>query len=111
VPSATGTGTGDGNGDGKADAEQVNVASLPTIGMSGTTPLYATLAVADGLTLTGVANAPAPTTGLPRGAKMPLGQFDYTIEGLAPGASTTVSFYVDGTLGLTHLLQAELRHE
>ena len=38
--------------DGTADAGQLNVASLPTVGAS-----YATLAVAGGLTLTGITNA------------------------------------------------------
>jgi hypothetical protein len=95
VPNPSGTGTGDGNGDGTADAGQLNVASLPTVGAG-----YATLAVAGGLTLTEVTNEAAPTTGLPRGARMPLGQFGFTIDDVAVGGEATVSLFADKTLGL-----------
>ncbi|WP_296950515.1 Ig-like domain-containing protein [uncultured Massilia sp.] len=95
VPSL-GTGHGDGNGDGRADGEQLNVASLATV-VAGNP--YATLAVAEGLTLKAVSAKPAPT-GLPRNVKLPTGVLDFTIDGVATGGTVTVSLYVDKTLGV-----------
>lgn len=93
VPGAFGV-TGDGNGDGVPDSAQINVASLPTVAQN--TP-FATLAVAPGLVLSAVSSLPTPS-GLPRGAKMPAGQLDFTIGGVAPGGTAEVSIYVDATL-------------
>jgi len=86
--------TGDGNGDGIADSSQLNVASLPTV-VAGAP--YVTLAVAPGLSLTPVSSGPAPA-GLPRNVKMPLGELDFTIGKLAPGATVEMSIYVDAAL-------------
>jgi len=93
VPGALGV-TGDGNGDGIADSSQLNVASLPTV-VAGAP--YVTLAVAPGLSLTPVGSGPAPA-GLPRNVKMPLGELDFTIGQLAPGATVEMSIYVDAAL-------------
>ncbi|MEW6759280.1 MAG: Ig-like domain-containing protein [Pseudomonadota bacterium] len=90
VPGARGV-AGDGNGDGIADGAQLNVASLPTI-VAGAP--YATLEVAPGLSLSAVASTPA-ASGLPRNVKMPVGQFDFTIGGVAPGGTAQMSIYVD----------------
>ncbi len=87
-------GHGDGNGDGRPDGNQLNVASLPTA-VAGNP--YATLEVADGLTLTAVSAAPAPQ-GLPRNVKLPLGVLDFTIGGVGVGGTATVSIYVDSAL-------------
>ncbi|MDN4056203.1 DUF4347 domain-containing protein [Massilia sp. YIM B02763] len=95
VPGANG-GHGDGNGDGVADSAQVNVASLPTT-VAGNP--YATLAVADGYTLTGVSAGAAPGS-LPRGVKLPLGQLDFTIGHVAPGGTVEMSIYVDASLNV-----------
>ncbi|KGF83078.1 hypothetical protein IA69_02285 [Massilia sp. JS1662] len=97
VPSATGGGTGDGNGDGIADSSQVNVASLATVGSVASALRFATIEVAPGLTLGGVANS--AVSGLPRNAKMPLGQFDFQIKGVAVGGSVDIAIYVDKSLG------------
>jgi hypothetical protein len=97
VPNAIGSGSGDGNGDGIADSRQVHVASLATIGSAAPALRYATIEVAPGLTLSGIGNSAAG--GLPRNAKMPLGQFDFSIGGLAVGASVGVALYVDKSLG------------
>lgn len=97
VPSANGGGTGDGNGDGIADSSQVNVASLATVGSVASALRFATIEVAPGLTLGGVANT--AVSGLPRNAKMPLGQFDFEIKGVAVGGSVDVAIYVDKSLG------------
>ena len=93
VPGAFGV-VGDGNGDGIADSAQRNVASLPTV-VSGAP--YATLEVEDGLSLSSVSSL-AAASGLPRNVKMPVGQFDFTIGNVAPGAAATVSIYVDSSL-------------
>ncbi len=98
VPSANGSGTGDGNGDGIADSTQVNVASLATVGSVALDKRFATLEVANGLTLSGVSNSAAPGS-LPRNAKMPLGQFDFEVRGLAIGATVDIALYVDRSLG------------
>nr|WP_282098896.1 DUF4214 domain-containing protein [Thauera aromatica] len=95
VPGARGV-QGDGNGDGTPDREQSNVVSLPTVGTGTTDQKWGTLAVAEGLTLSNVSNSTA--SGLPRNAKMPVGQFDFTIEGGAVGGSVTVDLYVDKAL-------------
>ena len=97
VPSATGGGTGDGNGDGIADSGQVNVASLATVGSVASALRFATIEVAPGLTLGGIANS--TVSGLPRNAKMPLGQFDFQIKGVAVGGSVDIAIYVDKSLG------------
>ncbi|MCA1247773.1 DUF4214 domain-containing protein, partial [Massilia sp. MS-15] len=99
VPSAHGGARGDGNGDGIADSTQVNVASLATVGTVGADKRYATIEVAEGLSLTNVSNSAAPA-GLPRNAKMPLGQFDFDIKGLAVGATVQIQMYVDKSLGV-----------
>jgi hypothetical protein len=99
VPNAHGAGTGDGNGDGILDREQINVASLGTVGTAAAGKRFATIEVADGLTLSNVANSAAPA-GLPRSAKMPLGQFDFDIGNVTPGGTVSVSMYVDKTLGM-----------
>ncbi|MGI4718419.1 MAG: choice-of-anchor U domain-containing protein [Janthinobacterium lividum] len=93
VPGAQGV-AGDGNGDGIADSSQINVASLPTV-VEGAP--YVTLAVAPGMTLMPVTSGPAPG-GLPRNVKMPLGQLDFTIGKVAPGATVEMSIYVDAAL-------------
>lgn len=97
VPSANGGATGDGNGDGIADSTQVNVASLATVGSVAPALRFATIEVAPGLSLSGVANS--AVNGLPRNAKMPLGQFDFRIEGVAVGGSVDIALYVDKSLG------------
>ncbi|MEW7849964.1 DUF4347 domain-containing protein [Massilia aurea] len=93
VPGALGV-VGDGNGDGLADSTQRNVASLPTV-VPGAP--YATLEVENGLSLSSVSSL-AAASGLPRNVKMPVGQFDFTIDNVAPGAAATVSIYVDSSL-------------
>ncbi|WP_306392803.1 DUF4214 domain-containing protein [Telluria beijingensis] len=86
--------TGDGNGDGLADNTQRNVTSLQTAGAGAP---YATVAVGDGLVLSAVAASAAPTSGLPRNVKLPLGQLEFTIGQVAPGGTVQVSVYVDAT--------------
>ncbi|MFZ2725297.1 MAG: AIDA repeat-containing protein [Methylococcaceae bacterium] len=96
VANANGSGTGDGNGDGIADTAQINVASLPTVAGASR---YATLAVANGLSLTNVSNSAAPS-GLPRSVKMPLGEFSFTINNVTTGDTVNLSIYVDKTLNI-----------
>ncbi|MFD2366881.1 Ig-like domain-containing protein [Pseudoduganella sp. GCM10020061] len=92
VPGAFG-GNGDGNGDGVADSLQLNVASIATV-VAGAP--YATLAVAEGYSLSSVSSSAAPA-GLPRHVKMPVGQFDFTIGNVAPGGTVEMSIYVDAS--------------
>ena len=99
VPSAIGAGTGDGNGDGIPDRNQVNVASMGTVGTAAADKRFASIEVASGLTVTNVSNTAAPG-GLPRNVKMPLGQFHFDIGNVTPGATVSVSMYVDKTLGM-----------
>ncbi|MBU4609732.1 DUF4214 domain-containing protein [Achromobacter sp. GG226] len=96
VPNLYGHGNGDGNGDGTPDSQQLNVASLQTL---GTGSPWATLEVAQGLALTDITNTPAPG-GLPRNVKLPLGEFGFTISGMDIGGSVEVSFYVDAGQGI-----------
>ena len=95
VPGAIG-GLGDGNGDGIADRLQANVVSIPTVGSGTTAQKWGTLAVADGLTLSNVSNSAA--AGIPRNAQMPVGQFDFTVNGVAVGGTITIDLYVDSAL-------------
>ncbi|WP_227812762.1 Ig-like domain-containing protein [Massilia sp. IC2-477] len=90
VPGALGV-LGDGNGDGVADSRQANVASLAT---AVTGNPFATLEVAGNYTLTSVSAGPVPT-GLPRNVKLPLGQLDFSINGVSAGGTVEVAIYVD----------------
>ncbi len=80
----------DGNHDGIPDYQQSNVASLPTFDGQA----YASLAVPEPLVLSAVSavDNPSPADS-PPGAAFPFGFFSFTIEGLAPGASTTLDLF------------------
>jgi uncharacterized repeat protein (TIGR01451 family) len=84
---------GDGNGDEMADSQQGNVASLPNEGTDGDNG-YVTIASPEGTALLEVSASPAPMT-LPMGVEaLPQGLFDFTVEGLTPGDSVTVTLYL-----------------
>lgn len=94
VPSLSGNGTGDGNGDGIDDYKQVNVASLIATGNGSEASRWVTIAMDEGLTLTDLNNSAKPS-GLPRNVKMPLGQFEFNINNVTPGATVDIDFYAD----------------
>ncbi|HHQ49343.1 MAG TPA: hypothetical protein ENK19_10745, partial [Acidobacteria bacterium] len=95
----------DGNHDGIPDYQQDNAASLPANGGGGNAPQgssYATLAVPAPLTLSNVAAVPNPSpSDAPPGASFPFGFFEFTIEGLDPGACTTLDLFLPPS-ELTH---------
>ena len=79
--------TGDGNGDGVPDAQQENVASLPTIRGP-----WVTLAVPAGATLQQVrSSGPPDFSRLPSGVVFPLGFLHYTVTSLPAGGSVVVT--------------------
>jgi len=104
LPDATEMGPGgndpsyDGNHDGVPDYQQDNVASLPANTGGGNAPqgtACATLAVPPPLTLSGVAAVDNPSpSDAPPGVTFPFGFFTFTIEGLDPGACTTLDLFV-----------------
>ena len=81
---------GDGNSDGLPDSQQGNVNSLLNAVDAG----YVTLASPDvtALKATAIAN-PSPADA-PANVEFPVGFFDYRVEGLAAGGSTTATFYL-----------------
>ncbi|HLF77068.1 MAG TPA: choice-of-anchor U domain-containing protein [Dehalococcoidia bacterium] len=100
---------GDGNQDGTPDSAQASVTSLPNAGSSATllsgllraarttsataasSTGYATLVSPAGTTLLNVAAVPNPSpSNSPAGVSFPIGFFQFTVQGLAPGASATV---------------------
>ena len=95
VPGANG-GTGDGNGDGIDDSQQANVASVTTVGNGTSDQKWGTLAVADGLVISDISNS--GVSGLPRNAKMPVGQFDFTIKNVEVGGTVNIDLFVDSSL-------------
>ena len=83
--------TYDGNGDGIPDYQQPNVASMTTF--SGLD--LVTLASPNGTTLTNAQAKDNPSPGdSPSGVTFPCGFFDFTVNGLTPGGSTTVTLYL-----------------
>ena len=80
----------DGNDDGIADSEQDNVTSFHTV-----TGDYVTLAAPEDTVITGVNSIANPAFfEFPEGVVAPYGFFEFTINGLTPGGSTTVTLYM-----------------
>ena len=86
---------GDGNNDGTADSEQAHVASLP----NAVTGEYVTLVSAQGTMLVSVeaVENPSPMS-LPPGVVFPMGLFQFSVQGLAPGVATTVELLLPSGL-------------
>jgi hypothetical protein len=82
--------TGDGNGDGIPDSQQANVTSLP-----GITGKWITLAVSNNLSLQNVTpkNPPYSTTP-PSGYLLPLGFVSFTVGGISPGGTITITNFL-----------------
>ena|GEM_PF-2464289 len=79
---------GDGNGDGIPDSEQGNVGSLP----NSFDQEYVTIVSEVGTTLENVSAGDNPSPGdAPAGVEFPVGFLEFTVSGLAPGGSTTVT--------------------
>jgi hypothetical protein len=79
---------GDGNADGIPDRRQANVVSL----RENTSSAYLTLVTPAGTQLGAVRIAENPSPGdVPPGATFPLGFLSFMIQGVAPGATTTLS--------------------
>lgn len=97
VPDAiesAGPNAGDGNFDNIPDVQQENVTSLPDIHGN-----YATLETPPGILLTGVTAidnpAPSTTPTVSDGTvAFPHGFYSFTLKGLAPGGSTTVTYHL-----------------
>jgi len=88
---------GDGNGDGVPDSQQANVASV--LGIAGQ---WLTLAAANGLTLKNVEpSGPPDFDSLPSGYSFPLGFVSFTLAGVAPGGTATVTNIVHDAVELT----------
>lgn len=101
VPNGKGGGTGDGNGDGVNDALQEHVSSLPTQARAlDGTPHYVTLATDTHQKIAQITTLPVPAD-VPSNVRMPLGLFDFTVTGLAPGGMAEFSMYVDASLRVT----------
>ena len=86
---------GDGNNDGTPDSEQDNGTSQPDV-----FGRYATIASATGTTLSSVETRAAPA-GAPSGVSFPAGVFQFTVNGLTAGASTTVTLTVSKSISVT----------
>lgn len=92
-PGAPGALTGDGNGDGFQDSTQVNVTSLQS---NATGTPYVTLETPGGTTLAEVraVTDPAVLAAFPNGVKAPVGHFDFMVQGVATGGTSTVTLYL-----------------
>lgn len=95
VPGTTedeGPNDGDGNNDGIADSLQENVASLPDV-VRGR---FATLQTPRGTKLVNVTAMENPSPqDMPPETEFPMGFFDFSVEGVETGQSTTVTFFGD----------------
>jgi CSLREA domain-containing protein len=78
---------GDGNKDGIRDSQQANVTSL----LNAQDGRYVTLASPDGTSLVDVSAVAPPTT---PPVPLPFGVFEFTVQGLTPGGSTTVTVFL-----------------
>ncbi len=87
VPGANG-GTGDGNGDGIPDAEQGDVASIPTFDGED----WGTIEALDGHILTGVSAQAAPQP--PAGVTFPNDMFSFEVTGVSAGETVRMSICV-----------------
>ena len=89
----------DGNGDFLPDCQQSNVASLHTCDRQS----YITLASPYETSLTNVQAVPNPSpTDTPAGADFPYGFFEFTVNDVGAGGSTTVTFYLPGAAPNTY---------
>lgn len=89
---------GDGNADGVQDSTQPNVVSLPPFAGGG----YATLVSPAGTTLVDVSASgnPSPADSIP-GVEFPFGFFAFTISGVVPGQSSSVTLLLPVNAGIT----------
>lgn len=94
VPNRFGTGVGDGNGDGIPDITQANVTSLIWKEQPTGSPSYVTLANSNGVTQVNVITKATPSN-VPTGVNMPFGLVGFDLIDLTPGASITMSVFVD----------------
>jgi len=79
---------GDGNSDGIPDSQQDNVTSLP----NAVDASYVTLSSPEETNLAAVQAGNNPSPGdAPPGVDFPIGFFKFTVQGVIPGASTTVA--------------------
>jgi parallel beta-helix repeat protein len=82
---------GDGNKDGVLDSDQDNVASLP----NAADGRYVTLASPHGTQLVDVIAIGNPSPGAPpSGVAFPVGFFEFKVDGITAGGSTTVTLYL-----------------
>ena len=90
----------DGNSDGIADRLQRNVTSLKAYDSE----TYVTMVSPAGTTLTYCQAAGNPSTAdAPGGVSFPLGFFDFTINGIAPGGATWLTLYLpEGSVPQTY---------
>jgi parallel beta-helix repeat protein len=77
---------GDGNNDGTPDSQQNNVTSL----LNAVDQEYVTI-VSEVGTLENVSATADPPAAAPDGVEFPVGFFEFTVSGLTPGGSTTVT--------------------
>jgi parallel beta-helix repeat protein len=79
---------GDGNSDGILDSQQDNVTSLPNAVDEG----YVTIVSPGETALENVSAGDNPSPAdAPAGVEFPIGFFEFTVSGMAPGGSTTVT--------------------
>ena len=89
----------DGNNDGTPDADQHHVVSLHTHDRQH----YVTLACHSTASMSNVAAVDNPSPGdAPSGMEFPYGFFSFTINDVAPGGSTTVTFHLSSHMETYH---------
>ena len=89
---------GDGNADGIPDADQANVASLPSaldVNGDGARNDYVTIESPAGTSLSNVRALPVPAGDPPPiGVRLPVGLFDYDVNVAQPGDRADVRLYL-----------------
>ncbi len=101
---------GDGNGDGIADAEQANVASLPSkydVNGDGALNDYVTIESPAGTSIANARTMIVPADNPPPdGVALPAGLIDYDVHVIAPGDRADVKLFLpDGTQSAVYMLQ------
>ncbi|MEX2268500.1 MAG: choice-of-anchor U domain-containing protein, partial [Acidimicrobiia bacterium] len=101
---------GDGNGDGTPDAEQANVASLPSkydVDGNGSLDDYITIESPLFTSLANVRTLEVPADNPPpNGAELPAGLIDYDVHVVTPGDHADVKLFLpDGSLSAVYMFQ------
>lgn len=93
-----GPGFGDGNGDGINDSQQANVTSLPVAASQ-----WLTLATRSGITFSNVDATTPSLTNAPTGYTFPLGFVSFTLNGLSPGGTVSVTNILHSIIAISNV--------